>query len=135
MQRMAIDWGKARIGLALGALAPREFGTIKNNEKALATIVAIVKQQEVDELIIGDPVRSDGQAGTLHKEIDELVDKLKKRLHKVAVIRVNEAFTTAEAESELRAQGVGLREMKERVDQYAAKLMLIEYNGEHPVDI
>jgi putative holliday junction resolvase len=52
---LGIDWGEVRIGLAIGDSENKiaiPFGVVKS----IAEITATIKQEEIDEIIIGEPL-------------------------------------------------------------------------------
>ena len=59
---LAIDYGQKRIGLALGQIIPKGAGTIdaSNTAEAILAIAKLCKETEVEKIIIGLPLRSQG---------------------------------------------------------------------------
>lgn len=133
MSRLGIDYGKVHLGLAIGSVIAREFTTISNNGAAVQRIVQIVMKERIEQIIIGRPKRSQGEAGTLESEIMQFAQKLKEALPAVQIFFVDEAFTSTQAETDLISKGLSRKEIKLSIDQYAAQLLLDQYNSEHPV--
>ncbi len=127
MQRIAIDYGRARVGVAIGMKIAREYATYSSTE-ALQKIADLVTEEDVNEVIVGRPVRSQGEPGTLDAEIEQFVADLKARLPNVSIITTDEAFSSSQAEIELTEAGVKPDQISQRIDQYAAKIILEQYN-------
>lgn len=126
---LAIDYGKKRIGLAIGSLLPRGIGTIQNPgsfDQIAEKISAICKNYEVEGIVIGLPIKKSGDASELAAEINQLAKILEKKCH----LRVNfeeEAYTSTEAEQELIKRGVDIKKEKEKIDELAAVLILEQF--------
>lgn len=131
MQRLAIDYGRARVGIAIGSHVAREHGTIPADHELVEQLAHIIDQEEVSEIIIGRPIRSLGESGALDPELQVLRQQLIRRCPEIVVHFIDEAFSTTQAEIELKQQGVQRDEIRRRVDQYAAKIILDQYNAEH----
>ena len=133
MQRLALDVGTVRTGVAIGARVAREFGVLESNNQLAIKIAQIIDQESIDELIVGIPKRSNGEGGTSTTQIIKLIDEIKLLCPTLIVETVDEAFSTKQAEIELKELGLGLAEAKRRVDAYAAMLILEQYNLGSPV--
>ena len=68
MRYMGIDYGDARVGIALsdplGMLAQR-YTTLKNtgNRKLVEQIAQLVEEKQVEQIVIGLPKNMDGSEG------------------------------------------------------------------------
>lgn len=133
MQRLALDVGTVRTGVAIGARVAREFGVLDSNNQLATKIAQIIAEEAIDELIVGLPQRSNGRGGTSARQINELIDAIKALCPDLNVKIVDEAFSTKQAEIELKELGLGIAEAKRRVDAYAAMLILEQYNLGSPV--
>ncbi len=131
---LAIDYGKKRIGLALGRVLPRGAGVIdasKKREAIIFEIKEICRQNEVEKIVIGLPFRNQGEAGTLAGEIQNFGRDLE-RGTELPVVFEPEQFTSAEAERLLQDQSYNRKSGK--TDEMAAVLILEQYLGEHKFD-
>ena len=75
---LAIDYGRKRIGLAIGEMFPRGMGVVdgSDQEKAIDKIAFLVKENRVQAIVLGMPTRFQGGEGTLASEIRNLVKSL-----------------------------------------------------------
>lgn len=131
MRVLGIDFGEARIGLALsdptGTLAtPLEtVHRRKGKRPPLRRLEEICRAHGVERLVVGLPLGLDGNETPWCGEVRAMGDELAARLD-VPVAYVDERFTSARAERAVR--GIGLprsrREEKGRVDAAAAALIL-----------
>lgn len=131
MRVLGIDFGERRIGLALsdptGTLAS-PLPTLKRRagkRPPLAAIVELVKEHEVEALVLGLPLTLEGRDSEWTMEIRSVGEALSRRtdLH---VYFVDERLTSVRAERAIRSIGLPKkkREEKERVDAAAAVLIL-----------
>lgn len=124
---LALDYGKKRIGLALGVVIPKGAGTIDAalaEESILSEITEICRKNDVEAVVIGLPIRSRGEAGTLDSEIKEFGQHLGHDLA-LPVYFEEESFTSAEAEARLGNRR-GTRESG-AIDEMAAVLILEQF--------
>ena len=131
MRVLGIDFGEARIGLALsdptGTLAaPLETVHRRRGKRPpLRRLEEIAHAHDVERLIVGLPLDLQGNETAWCGEVRTMGDELAARLE-VPVAYVDERFTSVRAERAVR--GIGLprsrREEKGRVDAAAAALIL-----------
>jgi putative Holliday junction resolvase len=129
---LAIDWGKKRIGLAVGSVIPKGAGVIdgaKKREEILSEIEKVAKEYEVNKVVIGLPIRSGGEEGNLANEIREFGEAVKNKLN-VPVEYEPEQFTSSEAEKILEEQGHKFNRDEGKVDELAAVLILEQFLNE-----
>ena len=120
--RIAIDWGKARVGVAAcdrdGLLAyPVE--TVPNDQQTLARLTALVAEYEPAEVLLGMPVDLKGRLGPAAQAMAEVADRLA-ALPGVELRVVDERLSTASAARKLAASGRSSRQRRGIVDQAAA---------------
>lgn len=126
MRILAIDWGKKNVGLAIGEKIANELTTISNVD-LVKQVKAIVMKEDVEKIVIGYPLRSQGEVGTHNAEIDQFIVAMQKISPNVTIEKIDEAFSTTEARKELAEMGVIGDDAQSRVDQYAAKIILTDY--------
>lgn len=125
---LALDWGLARIGVALsdelGMLAhPRDPIDARDARAALAAIAALVRDEDVEIVLIGMPMGHGG--GTTGS-----AEKVKRFATQVAnatgrdVHLVDERMTTSHAHRLLKEANVRASHRKKKVDGAAAAIML-----------
>ena len=118
---LAFDFGLKRIGVAVGE---PELGTahplaaVSNFDE----IHSLVKEWRPARLVVGLPVRETGEH-PLAKRVERFARRLEGSF-RLPVARVDERFTSVEAESRLR----GVK--KKAIDSVAAQLILEQYFAE-----
>ena len=128
---LAFDFGKRRIGTALGntltqTASPLQTLPCNHPEIPWRAIDALIAEWSPGRLLLGLPQREDGTPGTLDKAIRDFAAALQKR-YDTPVELVNEAFTSREAEARLkhqRQQGRKQKVKKSEIDQQAAAIII-----------
>ena len=128
---LGIDLGKARVGLAisddLGLLAhPLETFPAINAKKLAARIAAIVREKEIERVVLGLPRNMDGSIGPAANEALAFAERLRTQLT-CPVVTWDERLTTVAAHRTLRDAGRTTRSTRGKVDQVAAQLILQGY--------
>jgi putative Holliday junction resolvase len=126
---LAIDFGKKRIGLALGEVIPKGAGVIdgtKSRQVVFDQIAKICLDNEVTKIIIGLPFLGSGDEGSLVKETREFGQSLSKELF-IPVDYEEEQYTSSEAERILSENNVKYDRKEGKVDEMAAVLILEQY--------
>lgn len=132
MRVMGIDYGDRRIGVALsdptGTIAS-PLPTLKKRRgkrPPYGELETIAAEQDVEALVMGLPLESDGSESEWTREVRRVGEKLGRRLG-VPVHYVDERMTSARARRVVRGR-LGLRkeqrEEKERIDAASAVLIL-----------
>jgi|UniRef100_A0A7V3VU94 putative Holliday junction resolvase len=127
MKVMAIDYGRMRVGIALtdplGVIAQPyltlRYKTIKDLIKRLKFIC---EENNVGLILVGNPLRMDGEESEISEEIKRFVERLKKTI-KVETRLWDERFTSRLASRVLKDYGL----RQKNLDQISASLMLEEY--------
>jgi len=120
MRYLGIDWGKARIGLAMADSETRlatPFRVVKNAEEVARTI----KEEEVEKIIVGKPLTMAGEEGGMIKKVEKFILELKKVTDKPIEI-IDERLSSRAADDLMRERSSG----QER-DAIAAMLILQSY--------
>ena len=82
MKYLSLDYGKARVGLALGdsetkiALGKGVLEGLSQN-KLISKIKAIVNLEQIDRVIIGLPLNMDGESTEMTQEVQLFVEKMR----------------------------------------------------------
>jgi putative holliday junction resolvase len=117
---LGIDWGDARIGLALGDSETKmasPFTTVKNLEE----VIEIIKDEDVEMIVVGKPVKMSGQTDKLTAEFEIFAEKLEKATG-VPVEYVDERLTSKAADAL-----PGSKKTKAGRDEIAAMIILQSY--------
>lgn len=128
---LAIDHGSKRIGFALSdelgwTAQPLETFYRRNPEADIRHIQELVREHEVGQVLVGLPLRLDGESGPAAKVVQEFIQLLEPALS-VPVVTWDERMTTCAAEDLLIAADVGRRKRKGIVDRIAAAILLQSY--------
>jgi putative Holliday junction resolvase len=142
---LAIDYGRARMGLAIadadGKLA-RPLGALEriNRNEDMRRLRELVREHGVKQIVVGLPLRLDGTRGEMAEEAERFARRIQKQIG-VPVEMVDERLTSWEAERLLEeTQGrllheektTGTRKKKKEnakvtVDAMAAAVILKDY--------
>ena len=128
---MGIDYGDARTGVAVSDLLCSLVGSTsvihsRNMEKTIAQINTMVKNSDIEEIVVGLPKNMDGTEGVRA----ELCRDFAKRLEETTGLPVkmwDERRTTVEAHNILSAHNYHGKKRKDTVDAVAASLILEGY--------
>lgn len=133
MRKMAIDYGDARIGIAVSDLLGMICGeawTMQewNMERASVRIAEEAKKRDVDTLILGLPKNMDGTEGPRAEKSREF-KKLLEKDSGLPVVLWDERRSSVEAHQILHSVGKKEKDHRKTVDAVAASLMLEGYLG------
>ncbi len=126
---LALDFGRARLGVAISdelQLLAHPVETILANERATSRVVQLVRERNVEHVVVGIPKRMNGQIGTAATEALEFVEKLRAVLP-CPVVTWDERLTTVAAHRALRDAGKKTRHTRGYIDQVAAQMILQSY--------
>lgn len=138
---LGVDFGEARIGVAgsddLGMLAhPLETVPSQPRLEALKRIAAVALQRRVNGVVIGLPIRSDGEEGAAAAKVREFSQALKKHLPEgMPVFFQDEYRSTVLATEQLRAAGKRTKQHRPVIDQAAAVVILQDFLDSHPTPL
>ncbi len=132
MRILGIDYGDRHIGLAISdvlQLTAQPFGVYKltGRKKDDALFFQdLVTRNGVQKIIVGDPIRMDGSAGSRSEKTREFGAWLEQAVGK-PVVYMDERLTTREAHHILREKNVRGRKKKSQEDQISAVIILATY--------
>jgi putative Holliday junction resolvase len=131
MRVMALDVGDKTIGVAVSdslQLTAQSRPTLrrKNLSSDLDTLRRLAIENEVHEIVVGQPLHMNGTASPQSQKVGRFADELKKILN-LPVIFWDERLTTFEAEQHLEQMGLNWRQRREQVDKIAAMIILQNY--------
>jgi len=119
---LAFDFGLKRIGVAVGEPELRTAHPLPAVTR-FQQIEHLVDEWKPSGLVVGLPTSVQGEAHKMTRQAEDFARRLEKRF-KLPVARVDERYTSVEAESKLRG-------MKNKaVDSVAAQLILEQYFDE-----
>ncbi len=123
---LGIDWGEKRIGLALGD-SETKIATPLGNVSSIEDILEIVRQEEINELVVGLPLSLSGEANKVSVGFKNFLNNLKK--YNFILHLVDERFSSHEADIR-----VGKKLKKFNRDAVAAMIILQSYLDKTYVD-
>jgi putative Holliday junction resolvase len=128
---LGLDYGEKRIGVAvcdeLGFTAQGLPTIIRKTKKHdLEILENIIKNYNIEKIVIGYPVRLDGSEGIQCEKVNRFASMLEERVF-LPVAKWPETLSTKEAEEILINSGVRWKKRKNKVDQLAACLILQAY--------
>lgn len=134
MRIMGLDYGSKTIGVAIGdplGLTAQGVEIIRREEenklrKSLRRIEELVKQYEVEELVLGFPKNMNNTIGERAEKSLQLKETLERRLG-LPVVMWDERLTTVEANRTLMESGVRRENRGKYVDMIAAVFILQGY--------
>lgn len=128
---MAIDYGNIRIGIAFSDLLktiafPFETYNRKGEKRDIEYLLNLIKQKEVDLIILGLPLNMDGTEGERAKITRKFGTKLN-LASGIQIEYIDERLTSVEAEDLLINSGLKREKRKGIIDKLAATLILENY--------
>ena len=134
MRIMGLDYGSKTIGVAISdplGLTAQGVEIIRREEenklrKSLRRIEELVKQYEVEELVLGFPKNMNNTIGERAEKSLQLKETLERRLG-LPVVMWDERLTTVEANRTLMESGVRRENRGKYVDMIAAVFILQGY--------
>lgn len=131
MRILAVDYGTHRIGLALsdptGFLAQGLIVLKRTSDAhAVAEIVQLVKQHEVDRIVVGLPKNMNGSIGPRAEQCLHFAEKLRD-VCLLDVDMYDERLTTVAAEKLLISNDMRRQNRRKVIDSVAATILLQSY--------
>jgi putative Holliday junction resolvase len=119
---LAFDFGLKRIGVAVGE---PEIGTAHPLPavSSFSQIQRLVQEWKPSNLVVGRPTSTKGEPHRMTRQAEDFARRLERRF-KLPVARVDERYTSVEAEHRLR----GVK--RKAIDSVAAQLILEQYFDE-----
>jgi putative Holliday junction resolvase len=130
MTLLGVDPGRRRVGVAVADRETRfarpleVIDTVETD--AVARIAELIRELDVECIVVGRPVGLSGRAGPAVVEQQEFVERLRAATE-TEVVEHDERLTTAVAERGLRAGGARAGARREIRDAVAAQVILQGY--------
>jgi len=129
MKFLGIDYGEAKVGLAVGddesrLSLPYKILNNSGRKKLLDDLADVVKAEAVETVVVGLPINTIGESSAQTENVRRFADDLRGRLP-AAVALHDERFSSQEAKK-LGAGSVAFRRDR-RDDDVAAMIMLQSY--------
>ena len=127
---LGIDYGDSRIGLAMSdplKIIASPFKTIRNegNEKCLQVFQSLIKEKDVEAIVVGLPMGLKGQETVQTKKVREFADLL--YALKLPIRLEDERLSSVSAEKSMIQQNIKTGHNKGLIDQRAAAIILQQF--------
>ncbi len=134
MRIMGLDYGDKTVGVAISdelLLTAQPLETVFRERpgklrRTLARIEELIKEYDVDKLVIGLPKKLNNEEGERCRKTREFGEHLEQRTG-LELVYQDERLSTAEADGVLEQGGVRKENRKEYIDKVAAALILQGY--------
>jgi putative Holliday junction resolvase len=101
MKILGIDYGSKKIGLSISvnnlALPWQILKNFKNQSEAILAIVNIIKQENIEALVVGIPITLAGKLSEQTKEVKKFVAVLKENIA-IPIFTTDERFSSQMAQ-------------------------------------
>ena len=129
MRILGIDYGDVRVGLALSDVSETlagGIGTVKitGMKDAVRQIVSVVKEKQVEKIVLGLPKNMDGSEGASASKIRAFAELLGKELPDVPISFWDERRTSILAADYMSITGTFGQKRKNSVDTLSAEIIL-----------
>jgi len=134
MKILGIDYGKKRLGFAVGSLllktpTPLNHLDRKSLKADLLYILDLIENHDIGKIVMGLPLNMDGTKGKITDEVEIFCKFLKKRVN-MKIDMVDERLTSFEAEEILKSQIPDFKKRKGKLDSMSAVIILNQYFSE-----
>ena len=128
---MALDVGDKTIGIAISdaiLLTAQVRPTLrrKDMQSDIEKIRQIADENEVHEIVVGNPLHMDGKESAQSHKVARFADQLRAALS-IPLILWDERLTSFAAEQHLEEMGLNWRKRRQHVDKIAAMIILQSY--------
>ena len=128
MRVLGIDYGQARVGLAMtdpeGRMAfPRPAIKRTTRDALFAALVALVEAEGVEAVVVGLPLTLEGSDSLTTRQTRNFAESLARRVA-APVHLMDERLSSAAAQEQLKEAGLCSRKMKDKLDSQAAVQIL-----------
>lgn len=142
MRLLGLDFGSKTVGVAVSdplGLTATAIEIVRRQSpnklrKTLARIEEIIKEYDIDTIVLGYPVMLDGTAGERVEKTKEFATMLERRTGKEIIFQ-DERLTTVEAYEIMDLMGIKKEDRYDYVDMIAAKVILEDYLNENSGDL
>lgn len=129
MRILALDWGTVRVGAAIsdpGGQFAFPLDQFFESKTAIEEIKQIIKEQEVEKVLVGLPKGLKGQDTESTDKAGEFIKNLQSQIDQPVEV-LDERFSSVAAGKALSAQGLSQKAQRDMKDNMAAQLMLQQY--------
>lgn len=128
---IAIDFGMKRTGIAVTdelQIIATALETVET-KKLMDFLSKYISENNVQEIVVGLPMRMHGEVGQLETEIQKFISKFKKNHPNLPVFRQDESFTSKMASQAIFESGVKKKKRQDKslIDKVSATIILQSY--------
>ena len=126
---LGIDYGDTRIGIAVSdplKIISKPLRTVKNNDNFLTELQNIIKEKNVDAIVVGYPIGMKGQVTKQTAKVDSFIELLAENIN-IKILKVDERLSSVSASKSLILQGIKTGHNKELIDDTSAAIILQEF--------
>ena len=121
---IGIDYGTKRIGLAVTdplQIIANGLDTVPHNQ-IFDFLDRYIKTEEVEAIVIGEPMHLDGNPSQIAPLVNKFVDELSKRYPDLKLYRQDERFTSESAKDIILASGAKKKKRRDKglIDKVSA---------------
>ena len=133
MRMLGIDYGEARVGIAITDelnITVQGLETIKRNgsdKVILKRLDEIFEKYDVGTIVVGMPLNMNGTISKRAEITEEFIHKLKCKYNKIKIETVDERLTTVEAHRTMNFLDVKKNKKRNIVDTISAVYILETY--------
>ncbi len=133
MRILGIDYGEARVGLAISdslGITAQGLETVhfKGNDKILLKrLDEIMEQYEIGTIVVGKPLHMNGDISKRVEITEKFIHKLKCKYNKIKIETVDERLTTVQAHRTMNDLQINPKKKKDLVDTISAVYILEVY--------
>ena len=130
MRIMGIDYGEARVGIAVSdelKITAQGLETINYNgkdKKLLARLDEIIKEFGIDTIVVGMPMLLNGDKATRAEITEKFIHKLKCKYNKIKIATIDERLTTIQAHKTMNDLEIN-KKKKRRISGYYIRSIYI----------
>jgi len=128
---IAIDYGIKRTGIAVTdelQIIATALDTIET-QNLFVFLDKYISENNIQEIVVGLPMRMHGEVGQLETEIQKFITKLKEKHSGIPVLRQDESFTSKMASRAILESGAKKKKRQDKalIDKVSATIILQSY--------
>lgn len=133
MRKLGIDYGDARVGVAITdelGITAQGLETIHHNgndKLVLKRLEELFNQYQIDTIVIGVPINMNGTKTERVEVTEKFIHKLKCKFNKIKIEKIDERLTTVEAHKTMNLLNINKHKKKNIVDTISAVYILETY--------
>ena len=128
---ISIDYGAKRCGIAV--TDPMQIIayplTTVHKQELLDFIIDYCTKNEVETIVVGEPIRDNGDIAPIENEIKGFIKNLEKNLNNIKIVRIDESYSSKKAVKVMIEAGAKKkqRQQKGNIDKVRAAIILQDY--------